>query len=73
MHEEAKRIIVDKLGDNAYPHSVKMAELPKGSNLLHNPVNNMPRFSLDERYFFMPGFPEMSHPMVSTILQNSYL
>ena len=70
IHEEAKHIIVDKLGDNAYPHSVKMAELPKGANLLHNPVNNMPAFSLDARYYFMPGFPEMSHPMVSTILDK---
>ena len=45
-----------------------MAELPKGAQLLHNPVNKMPAFSLDERYFFMPGFPEMSHPMVEEIL-----
>ncbi len=47
-----------------------MAELPKGAKLLHNPVNKMPAFSLDERYFFMPGFPEMSHPMVKEILEK---
>lgn len=70
MHEEAKQIIEDKLGENAYPHSIKMAELPKGANLLDNPVNKMPAFSLDEQYFFMPGFPEMSHPMVDTILEK---
>ena len=68
VHEEAKKIIEEKLGKNAYPHPIKMAELPKGAKLLHNPVNKMPAFSLDERYFFMPGFPEMSHPMVETIL-----
>ena len=68
VHEEAKQIIEDKLGDNAYPHPIKMAELPKSAKLLHNPVNKMPAFSLDERYFFMPGFPEMSHPMVEEIL-----
>jgi molybdopterin-biosynthesis enzyme MoeA-like protein len=28
----------------------------------------MPAFALDERYYFMPGFPEMSHPMVMKIL-----
>lgn len=70
VHEEAKKIIEDKLGENAYPHSIKMAELPKGANLLDNPVNKMPAFSLDEQYFFMPGFPEMSHPMVDTILKK---
>ncbi len=70
VHEEAKRIIEEKLGDNAYPHPIKMAELPKGAKLLDNPVNKMPAFSLDERYYFMPGFPEMSHPMVSEILEK---
>jgi len=67
-HAQAKDIIVAQLGERAYPHSVKMAQLPKGADLLDNPVNKMPAFSLDERYFFMPGFPEMSHPMVEQIL-----
>ena len=70
VHEEAKKIIETQLGERAYPHPVKMAELPKGAKLLHNPVNNMPAFSLDERFFFMPGFPEMSHPMVEEILEK---
>lgn len=69
-HEQAKEIIVGVLGERAFPHSVKMAELPKGANLLENPVNKMPAFSLEDRYFFMPGFPEMSHPMVETILEK---
>jgi len=69
-HPEAKEIIENKLGKNAYPHPIKMAQLPKGSKLLHNPVNQMPAFYLDDRYFFMPGFPEMSHPMVAYILEN---
>ena len=47
-----------------------MAQLPRGAKLLHNPVNQMPAFYLDERYFFMPGFPEMSHPMVDHILEE---
>jgi molybdopterin-biosynthesis enzyme MoeA-like protein len=67
-HDEAKRIIVDTLGERAYPYSVRMAELPRGATLLENPVNKMPAFALDERYYFMPGFPEMSHPMVEKIL-----
>ena len=70
VHEEAKRIIEEKLGENAYPHPIKMAELPRGAKLLDNPVNKMPAFSLDERFFFMPGFPEMSHPMVEEILEK---
>jgi molybdopterin-biosynthesis enzyme MoeA-like protein len=69
-HEEAKQIIVETLGERAYPYSVRMAELPMGATLLENPVNNMPAFALDERYYFMPGFPEMSHPMVTQILEK---
>ena len=70
IHDDAKEIIVNKLGKNAYPYSVRMAELPKGATLLENPVNQMPAFALDERYYFMPGFPEMSHPMVEKILKQ---
>ena len=70
VHQEAKEIIEKTLGERAYPHPIKMAELPKGAKLLANPVNNMPAFYLDDRFFFMPGFPEMSHPMVEEILQN---
>ncbi len=70
VHQEALRIIEEKLGEKAYPHAVKMAELPKGAGLLANPVNQMPAFSVDERFFFMPGFPEMSHPMVEAVLEK---
>jgi molybdopterin-biosynthesis enzyme MoeA-like protein len=70
MHKEAKKIIEQKLADKAYPHAIKMAELPKGAKLLENPLNKMPAFSLNERFFFMPGFPQMSHPMVESILQK---
>jgi len=69
-HEEAKDIIEKKLGSDAYPHPIVMAELPKDATLLHNPVNDMPAFCLDARYFFMPGFPQMSHPMVEQILEK---
>jgi len=70
IHEEAKKIIEDKLGKHAYPHPIKMAELPEGAKLLDNPINKIPAFSLNERYYFMPGFPQMSHPMVSEILEK---
>lgn len=70
VNKEAKKIIEEALGERAHPHPIKMAELPKGAKLLHNSVNKMPAFYLDERYFFMPGFPEMSHPMVEHILEE---
>ncbi|NKQ39953.1 MAG: competence/damage-inducible protein A [Sulfurovum sp.] len=72
LHDEAKKIISSKIDVEKYPHSLNMAMLPHGATLLENPVNKMPAFSLDSRYFFMPGFPEMSHPMVDNILSTCF-
>lgn len=63
-HEKFEHDIIDHFGEGAYPNRIHMADLPEGAELLKNPVNNMSGFYLDQRYFFMPGFPEMSHPMV---------
>ena len=64
--------IIERFSDAAYPHRIRMAELPKNAGLLHNVINNMSGFYCDERYFFMPGFPEMSHPMVEEALERFY-
>lgn len=68
QHETAKKIILDTLGDKAYPHAINMSYLPKNSDIIENKFNNMPAFGIDDRFFFMPGFPEMSHQMVLDIL-----
>ena len=69
-NEEFFQAIIEKFGEEAYPHRIHMADLPPNSTLLKNPINNMSGFALDERFFFMPGFPQMSHPMVEDILKN---
>jgi len=71
-HTEADRIISARTDTTKYPHARNMAMLPQGAKLLENPVNKMPAFFLDDRYFFMPGFPEMSHPMVEMILSAHF-
>jgi len=73
-HPEAREIIsrrieTMKIPDGRYP--LRMAELPRGAKLLkENPVNGMPAFYLDDRYFFVPGFPEMAHPMLRWALDR---
>jgi molybdopterin-biosynthesis enzyme MoeA-like protein len=67
-HKKALDTIIKVRGERAYPYAVRMAELPKDSKLIDNTVNQIPAFYLDDRYFFMPGFPQMSHPMVINIL-----
>lgn len=65
-HPEFKEMIVSKHQEEAYPHRVNLAYIPKNSELLReNPINLMPGFSLQDRYFFVPGFPEMAHPMLT--------
>lgn len=71
-HKTFERDIITRFGDAAYPHRIHMADIPKGSDLLFNPVNNMSGFHLKGRYFFMPGFPEMAHPMVLQALDTFY-
>ncbi len=71
-NREFEKLIIERLGDKAYPHPINMAKLPLGAKLLPNVVNKMPGFSLDDRYFFMPGFPEMSHPMVEYALDKYF-
>ena len=67
-HPQFEKDIIDRLDERAYPHPIKMSDLPQGAGLLFNPINNMSGFYLHERFFFMPGFPEMAQPMMDEIV-----
>ena len=71
-NEQFKKDIIERFGDAAYPHRIHMAELPQGAELLFNPVNNMSGFSLEKRFFFVPGFPSMSHPMIADVIRKYF-
>ena len=71
-NQEAKKLIVEQFKDKAYPHRINMAKLPVDAGLLPNPVNKVPGFYLDERFFFVPGFPQMSHYMIKYALDKFY-
>ena len=68
---EALKLIVDKFGDEAFPKRVMMSDIPAGAELIPNSINNIPGFFIGEHYF-MPGFPEMSWPMIDWILTSRY-
>ncbi len=63
--------IVAQYGDGAYPKRVLMADFPQGCELIPNPINRVAGFSINEHYF-VPGFPEMAHPMVEWVLETYY-
>ena len=71
-HEKFLQDIIDRFADKAYPHRIHMADLPPQSDLLFNPINNMSGFSLDERFFFVPGFPSMAHPMIENVIKKHF-
>jgi molybdopterin-biosynthesis enzyme MoeA-like protein len=71
-HKTLEKMILDQFGDEAYPHRIRMSHLPQNAGLLKNVVNNISGFSLENRFFFTPGFPEMAHPMVLEALDNFY-
>lgn len=70
-HPEAAALIEKQFPHSARPHRIRMADLPEGSRLIPNPVNNVPGFSINQHYF-MPGFPDMSHPMGQWVLRRYY-
>jgi len=69
-HKKFEQDIIDRFADKAYPYRIHMSDIPEGSELLFNPVNNMSGFSLKNRFFFVPGFPEMAHPMIRDVISK---
>jgi molybdopterin-biosynthesis enzyme MoeA-like protein len=52
-------------------HRFKMGEFPIGSDIIPNPYNQIPGFSILEHYF-VPGFPVMAAPMMAWCLDTYY-
>jgi molybdopterin-biosynthesis enzyme MoeA-like protein len=70
-HLGAVAEIVAQFGDGAYPKRVLMADFPQGAALIPNPVNRVAGFSINAHYF-VPGFPDMGHPMIEWVLDTYY-
>jgi molybdopterin-biosynthesis enzyme MoeA-like protein len=71
IHPEAEREIRARFGGEVTPQRLQMGEFPVGSNIIPNPVNRIPGFSLREHHF-VPGFPQMAWPMVEWVLDTKY-
>ena len=57
-------------------HRLKMGEFPVGSDIIPNPFNKIPGFSVTGcgggAHYFVPGFPVMAWPMIEWVLDNRY-
>jgi molybdopterin-biosynthesis enzyme MoeA-like protein len=70
-HPEAAALITERFQSAAYPHRIRMADLPADATLIPNPVNRIPGFSLGHHHF-LPGFPQMAWPMQEWVLEQVY-
>ncbi len=70
-HPEALALIEKRFGEDAYPTRIRMADLPVGCELIPNPHNQIPGFTI-ERHHFLPGFPAMAWPMAELLLETHY-
>lgn len=70
-HPGAVAEIEGRFGEDAYPVRIRMADLPEGAQLIPNPYNQVPGFSVREHHF-LPGFPDMAHPMAEWVLEHRY-
>ena len=70
-HPEAVSLIEGRYGEASYPTRIRMAELPEGCELIPNPHNQIPGFTI-QRHHFLPGFPEMAWPMADWVLEELY-
>lgn len=76
-HADAVAEIVAQYAEGAYPKRVLMADFPQGADLIPNPINRVAGFSVGlpnqkHTHYFVPGFPEMAHPMVEWVLDTHY-
>ncbi len=70
-HPRAAEEIESRFGSAAYPHRIRMADLPEGCSLIPNPYNRIPGFGMGS-HWFLPGFPEMAWPMARWVLDQHF-
>jgi len=71
LHPAAEVILRTKFGDEITPHRLQLGVFPTGSEIITNPFNQIPGFSIRD-HFFVPGFPVMAWPMVESVLDSRF-
>ena len=70
-HPRGVAILKQRFGAQATPARLRMVEFPQGADLIPNPINQVPGFRIGNGHF-LPGFPEMAHPMTAWVLDTWY-
>ncbi len=69
LHPEAEAEIRARFGDETTPQRLQMGVYPLGAEIIPNPYNRIPGFSIANHHF-VPGFPVMAWPMVEWVLDQ---
>ncbi|MBA4175514.1 MAG: competence/damage-inducible protein A [Leptothrix sp. (in: Bacteria)] len=84
LHPQARELILERMRDVAIEqgkpfeperadnlHRLNMGVFPEGAQIIRNPYNKIPGFSLGDVHF-VPGFPVMAWPMIEAVLDQRY-
>lgn len=71
LHPDAEAEIRARFGAEITPKRLMMGEFPLGSEIIPNPYNRIPGFSMGDHHF-VPGFPQMAWPMMGWVLDTRY-
>ena len=84
LHPMARDLILERMRDVAAEqgqpfepdrpdnlHRMNMGTFPAGAQIVPNPYNKIPGFSLGHVHF-LPGFPVMAWPMIEWLLDTRY-
>jgi molybdopterin-biosynthesis enzyme MoeA-like protein len=84
LHPQARSLILQRMRELAeqqgvpfepdHPdnvHRLNMGVFPQGAQIIANPYNRIPGFSVGDVHF-VPGFPVMAHPMIEAQLDQRY-
>ncbi|EXI81849.1 MAG: Nicotinamide-nucleotide amidohydrolase PncC [Candidatus Accumulibacter appositus] len=71
LHPDAEREIRGRFGDQTNDVRLLLGTFPRGVDIIPNPFNRIPGFRVRDHYF-VPGFPQMAHPMVEWALETFY-
>jgi molybdopterin-biosynthesis enzyme MoeA-like protein len=71
LHPDAEREISARFEGEMTPQRRRMGEFPAGCEIIPNPFNRIPGFTI-QRHHFVPGFPQMAWPMIEWVLDTQY-
>ena len=69
LHPDAEREIRSRFGEQINDVRLLLGTFPRGVEIIPNPFNRIPGFRVRNHYF-VPGFPQMAHPMIEWALET---